>query len=192
MLAFVNTLPYVSCVTSTTRPRLTAEDWLMAGLRTLACSGPAALKAEPLARDLGTTKGSFYWHFKDLPDYLTRLIRLWEERAFDGVIAQLDPAATPRVRLEQLCFLAVGFRDDSYGGAVLEPALRAWALASPEVAQAVARMDARRIAYLASLCREACIANPDAPEALYALIVGLETLDMKDAHRSMRLLLTAL
>jgi len=179
-------------MTSTTRPRLTIEDWLMAGFRALARSGPAALKAEPLARDLGTTKGSFYWHFKDLPEYLTRLIQLWEARAFDGVIAQLDPAAMPRVRLEQLCFLAVGFRDASYGGAVLEPALRAWALASPEVAQAVARMDVRRIDFLANLCREAGIANPDAPEALYALIVGLETLDVKDAHRSMRLLLSGL
>jgi hypothetical protein len=74
----------------------------------------------------------------------------------------------------------------------LEPALRAWALASPEVAQAVARMDVRRIDFLANLCREAGIANPDAPEALYALIVGLETLDVKDAHRSMRLLLSGL
>ena len=45
----------------------------MAGFRALARSGARALRAEALARDLDTTKGSFYWHFKDLPDYLTRL-----------------------------------------------------------------------------------------------------------------------
>lgn len=161
----------------------------MAGFRALARSGPSALKAEALARDLGTTKGSFYWHFADLPDYLARLIALWEDRAFDGVIAQLDPDAPPRMRLEQLCLLAVGLHDPSYGGAALEPALRAWALASKDVARAVTRMDARRLAYVATLCCEAGIDDPAAPEALYALAVGLETLSKTPAQRSMRLLL---
>ncbi|WP_343867257.1 TetR/AcrR family transcriptional regulator [Caenispirillum bisanense] len=146
----------------------------MAGFRALARSGPSALRAEALARDLGATKGSFYWHFKDLPDYLSRLLGLWEERAFDGVIAGLDPALPPRARLEQLCMLAVEFRDPVYGGAQLEPALRAWALSNAEVAQAVARMDARRVAYVAALCREAGITAPAAPVMLYALAVGLE------------------
>jgi hypothetical protein len=88
--------------------------------------------------------------------------------------------------------LAVGLRDPSYGGAALEPALRAWALASADVAKAVARMDARRMAYLVSLCREAGVKNPDASDALYALIVGLETLGVKDAHKTMRLVLAGI
>lgn len=174
------------------RPRLTSEDWLMAGFRALARSGPVALKAETLARDLSATKGSFYWHFVNLPDYLSRLIAFWEERAFEGVIAQLDPIAPPRARLEQLCTLAVGFRDPHYGGAALEPALRAWALQSQDVAHAVARMDARRLSYLATLCSEAAIDNPAAPEALYGLAVGLETLGKVQAQRAMRLLLDQL
>ncbi len=188
----VNTLPYGFAMNTPSRPRLTAEDWLMAGFRALARSGPSALKAEALARDLGTTKGSFYWHFADLPDYLARLIALWENRAFDGVIAQLDPDATPRARLEHLCLLAAGYRDPTYGGAALEPALRAWALASTEVAQAVTRMDARRGAYVAKLCREAGINDTAAPDALYALAVGLETLNISRAEKSMRLLLDRL
>jgi hypothetical protein len=60
------------------------------------------------------------------------------------------------------------------------------------VEQAVARMDARRRAYLASLCREAGVENPDAPEALYALVVGLEALGVKDAHKTMRLVLAGI
>lgn len=179
-------------MTTASRPRLTAEDWLMAGFRALAHAGPTALKAEALARELGTTKGSFYWHFTDLPDYLFRLIRLWEERGFDGVIALVDPTAPPRARLEQLCMLAVEFRDPSYGGAALEPALRAWALSSVDVAKAVARMDDRRMAYLVSLCREAGVENPDASRALYALVVGLETLGTKDAQKTMRLVLAGI
>ena len=33
----------------------------------LAETGPEALKAEPLAARLGVSKGSFYWHFRDVP-----------------------------------------------------------------------------------------------------------------------------
>lgn len=172
--------------------RLNAEDWLLAGLRALARSGPSALRAEALARDLKTTKGSFYWHFRDLPDYQERLIRFWEERAFDGVIAQLEPDLPPRARLEQLCFLAASLRDPIYGGARLEPALRAWALSAPHVAEAVSRMDARRIAYLEQLCRAAGVAAPTAPIMLYALLVGLETLNHEEATRATRELLMRL
>lgn len=179
-------------MTSRTRSRLNVEDWLMAGFRALARSGPDDLKAERLARDLGTTKGSFYWHFTDLPDYLNRLIQVWEERAFDGVIAQLDPVAPPRARLEQLCMIAVTLQNPEYGGEALEPALRAWALISPDVAKAVARMDARRLEYLVSLCGEAGVEDPNGPSALYALIVGLETLGLKDSGNIMRLVLHGL
>ncbi len=174
------------------KSRLSAEDWLMAGLRALARSGPSALRAEALARELATTKGSFYWHFKDLPDYLSRLIQYWEDRAFEGVIAQLDPDLPPRARLEQLCLLAAGLQEPAVGGAALEPALRAWALSAPDVAVAVARMDARRIAYLEDLCRAAGVTAPTAPVLLYALFVGLETLNHEDAKSAMRELLLRL
>ena len=164
----------------------------MAGFRALAKTGPTALRAEALARDLGTTKGSFYWHFVDLSDYHARLVALWETRAFDGVIAQLDTNASPRDRLTHLCQLAVGFRDPSYGGAALEPALRAWALAAPDVAAAVARMDARRVAFIADLCAQAGLTAPAAPEALYALTIGLETLATDQAEAAMDLILSRL
>lgn len=164
----------------------------MAGFRALAAHGPSALRAEALARDLGTTKGSFYWHFKDLPDYHAQLVALWETQAFDGVISQLGTAAPARERLTQLCLLAAGWRDPAYGGAALEPALRAWALASPLVAQAVARMDQRRLDYLAQLCAEAGLPDPELPQMLYALALGLELLDRPGATDAMRLALGAL
>jgi AcrR family transcriptional regulator len=167
-------------MTQPPKVKLSAEDWLMAGFRALASSGPSALRAEALARDLQTTKGSFYWHFRDLPDYLARLIQFWEESAFEGVIARLDPDLPPRPRLEQLCLLAAGLRDPGYGGAALEPAIRAWALSDGKVAEAVARMDARRIAYVQRLCVEAGVVATATPILLYALVVGLETLNQDD------------
>src|SRR3546814_18257468 len=43
--------------------RLSAEDWAQAALDLIAEHGVAAVAVEPLARRLGVTKGSFYWHF---------------------------------------------------------------------------------------------------------------------------------
>ena len=46
--------------------QLSADDWISQGLKALAKSGFIALKADPLARAMGVSRGSFYWHFADL------------------------------------------------------------------------------------------------------------------------------
>ena len=43
--------------------RLSADDWSAAALQQIGEQGVPALAVEPLARRLGVTKGSFYWHF---------------------------------------------------------------------------------------------------------------------------------
>jgi glycosyltransferase involved in cell wall biosynthesis len=35
---------------------------------------------EPLAKDLGVTKGSFYWHFRDRADLLEAMLEEWRRR----------------------------------------------------------------------------------------------------------------
>ena len=47
----------------TDKKTLTAEDWARAALEAIAEDGVTAVAVEPLARSLGVTKGSFYWHF---------------------------------------------------------------------------------------------------------------------------------
>ena len=46
--------------------QLSAGDWISQGLKALAESGFTALKADPLAKAMGVSRGSFYWHFADL------------------------------------------------------------------------------------------------------------------------------
>ncbi len=163
---------------ATDRAQLCPEDWLMAGFRALAQGGPGTLRAEALARALKTTKGSFYWHFADVADFRDRMLRYWEARAYDDVVDRLDSDATAATRLRQLCAFAVGYRDPIYGGAALEPAMRAWARADPVVAHAVQRMDTRRIGFVADLCQGCGQTDPELPRLLYAVIVGLESMDM--------------
>ena len=45
------------------RSTLSAADWERAALELISEKGVQALAVEPLARRMGITKGSFYWHF---------------------------------------------------------------------------------------------------------------------------------
>jgi AcrR family transcriptional regulator len=166
----------------------------MAGFRALVRQGPSGLRAESLARDLETTKGSFYWHFADVPSFRAEMLALWATRAYGDVISQLDQVVSPQAKLTRLSVLAVSYRDPSYGGAALEPALRAWAREDANVARAVAEMDARRVNYVKSLCLACGLTNPDLPLLLYAASQGYDSLDnttagVVAAERGMRALL---
>src|ERR1041385_3058034 len=59
--------------------RLDKNQWLRATRLALLTGGPDAVRVEPLARELGVTKGSFYWHFGDRADLLEALLVEWEE-----------------------------------------------------------------------------------------------------------------
>ncbi len=57
------------------RPQTDRDTWLRAATQTLADSGVDGVKVETLARQIGLTKGSFYWHFKDRLDQLGEVRR---------------------------------------------------------------------------------------------------------------------
>jgi AcrR family transcriptional regulator len=125
--------------------RLTKSDWIDQGLRTLAAEGANALKVGPMAEKLDVSRGSFYWHFRDIADFRSQLLRSWQERATDQVIEQLEAANGEPDRLKHLMRRAfVGKRN-------LDRAIRAWAAQDAAVAKLVAAVDARRIAYIAKM-----------------------------------------
>jgi AcrR family transcriptional regulator len=82
--------------------RLTADDWIDAAREIVAASGIAAVAVEPLARALGVTKGSFYWHFSDRGALLTAVLERWERDGTEAPIAAGEQLADPRERLRRL------------------------------------------------------------------------------------------
>ncbi|MCK9539197.1 TetR/AcrR family transcriptional regulator [Dokdonella sp.] len=86
----------------TTRPRLCAADWEDCALLTLAESGVAAVAVESLARRLGVTKGSFYWHFPNREALLQAALERWEQNDEREVIAHVEAIADPRERVREL------------------------------------------------------------------------------------------
>ena len=82
--------------------RLCADDWLNAALDEIAGHGVHALAIEPLARRLGVTKGSFYWHFENRDALLKGAIELWERQEQETLFDVVESIADPRERLRRL------------------------------------------------------------------------------------------
>ena len=103
--------------------RLSRDAWLRRALDVLRDEGVQGVRVERLARDLGVTKGSFYWHFKDRDALRRSILDYWTEQYNDVIVenreflkaepAEVLLAAIMRVREEGL---------DKY-----ELAMRAWA-----------------------------------------------------------------
>lgn len=84
------------------KTRLNADDWLNAALDEIAGHGVHALAVEPLARRLGVTKGSFYWHFENRDALLKGAMELWERQEQETLFDVIEPIADPRERLRRL------------------------------------------------------------------------------------------
>ena len=125
--------------------QLSATDWLDQGLKTLARSGFTALKAEPLAKAMGVSRGSFYWHFADVGAFHAAILRHWREVAAEQIIADLEAASDSDVALPLLLRRAFGARLS------LEKAVRTWATFDPAAGAAVQAIDRRRLGYVERL-----------------------------------------
>jgi len=81
------------------RVTLSADDWAREALELIAEQGVQALAVEPLARRIGVTKGSFYWHFSSRDALLESALHRWEEhdsRNLNNALGEIDH---PRDRL---------------------------------------------------------------------------------------------
>src|SRR5688500_6338079 len=92
----------VATESKTEKPPLSAEDWALAALDVIAEQGLAAVAVEPLARRLGVTKGSFYWHFPSREALLVAALERWERTEQETVFGKMEAVSDPRVRLREL------------------------------------------------------------------------------------------
>jgi AcrR family transcriptional regulator len=64
---------------TTQKTRLSIDDWIVAALDIMAAEGIGGVKIGRLCEKLGVTKGSFYWHFKDLDAFLEAIAQRWRD-----------------------------------------------------------------------------------------------------------------
>jgi AcrR family transcriptional regulator len=162
------------------KARLGRNDWVLAGLRALVQGGIRAVKVEGLARDLGTTKGSFYWHFKDLSDLHQGMLDLWEDLATTAITAAVKGSGRDgRGQLMLLIDLVSVVPEEFIGGIAVEPALRDWGRTDPRARAVLERVDRQRLADLGGFLQAAGLAKADLAQSallIYAAVIGLENL----------------
>lgn len=122
---------------------LDAARWVAAAFDALAAGGVEAVRVEPLAKTLGVTKGSFYWHFQDRRTLLDALLSQWSEGRMAAIREQAADEAGPEGALRHLAQLYT--RHASPRGLAIELAIRALARTDAAAAEAVRAVDIERL-----------------------------------------------
>jgi AcrR family transcriptional regulator len=169
--------------------QLSARDWLDQGLKTLAESGFTALKAEPLAKAMGVSRGSFYWHFANVEAFHAAILKRWREVAAEQVIANLEATSVDGEPLPLL------LRRTFSRKPALEKAVRSWATLDPLAQIAVQATDRRRLNYVAGLLKAVGLAPAVArarAQILYWAFLGFAQSDRPLPQASQQALLEEL
>jgi AcrR family transcriptional regulator len=130
--------------------RLGREDWLAAALEVLYGEGIGDVSIVRIARDLGVTSGSFYWHFKDRNDLLQSLLSFWVRSQTEAILEKVEQFdGTPSERLFKLMEILTLGEQARY-----EVAVRAWAGFDDVAAEVVRGADKQRIEWLRNIFHE--------------------------------------
>jgi AcrR family transcriptional regulator len=134
------------------------DDWLLAGLEALAEGGPQLLRAAKVARRLGVTTGSFYWHFRSVADFRAELLEYWKE----GVVVALIRDARAGAQEPAQILADLRRRILESGAHRYDAAMRTWARADPRVRDTVACADEIRGTFLAEMLRKSGLSEEEA------------------------------
>ncbi len=157
--------------------RLSADDWAQAALDMVAEQGVGAVAVEPLARRLGVTKGSFYWHFPSRDALLQAALERWEVVEQQQVFGSLEEVPDPRTRLRAL-FQLVAHEVTPH--VIYSELLKA--LDNPMVRPVIDRVSQRRMEYLIASFRQAGLSSTDSrhrARLAYAAYVGFLQLSLQ-------------
>lgn len=150
--------------------RLTRERWLEEGLAVFRSEGPAGLAAERMARRLGVSRGSFYWHFSNSQEFEGAVLGAWEEQWTTRIVNASEAGDhTPRERLYNL-IKQTGGRD-----AQIYAAAKKLANGNGALTELMDRVDSRRIELVAGILRSGGIEEPVAnlrARIIYSWAIG--------------------
>lgn len=135
-----------------TPDRLAKRDWVGAALAELGRGGGVAnIRIEAIANELGVTKGSFYWHFKNRDALLLEMLGFWRQTSTLDIARFIQTnIQDPRERLSFLVKAASEDRPDIPGGSI-EHALREWARTSEIARRTLSEVDSERLAIMAQI-----------------------------------------
>jgi AcrR family transcriptional regulator len=131
------------------RPPTSEEAWLTAAYDALTESGVEAVKIMPLAKKLGVSRTSFYWHFKDREALLEAIIRHWEDKNTGNLVARTQAYAD--TVFEAIFNLFDCWLDEALFDSRLDLAIRNWARNDADLQIRLDQADARRETAMAQM-----------------------------------------
>lgn len=126
-----------------TNPRGSRALWLAAAQNALVTGGVDAVKIQPLASQLGLSRTSFYWFFRDRAMLLDALLGEWQARNTGAFVTACN-AYAPTLS-EAVLNLIVVFQDAALFDPKLDFAIRGWAHQSAAVMAHMERADDTRL-----------------------------------------------
>jgi AcrR family transcriptional regulator len=130
--------------------RLGRNEWLHNALEILAEKGPEKLRLHTLVKEMGVTTGSFYWHFKNMADFITSLVEYWINWSTLSVIKELENIeGDGKDRLFVLAQIITSKELAKY-----DIAIRSLALGKPTVTKIVKKSDSQRLTFVRKLFTE--------------------------------------
>lgn len=157
--------------------RLSSSDWQQAALDALSEGGLQNIAIEMIARRLGVTKGSFYWHFESRDALIAAALELWESQEQEQVFGRLDALPDAQARLKALITMVA---HELKAHKIYSELLKA--IDHPLVKPVLERVSKRRIDYLTASFRQAGMPRKVAvnrARLTYASYVGFLQLNLQ-------------
>ena len=159
--------------------RQSKESWLNAALKSLASGRIDKVRVESLAKNLGVTKGSFYWHFKDREQFLDELLNFWAEQSTQTVIANPNYPTDSKARVRAVAEDIV--RHDL---GKMDPHIRSWTQYDKRRAKVVAKIDKVRFEFLRDLFLAAGFSMSGSDlraQSLYRYVLGEQFISVRES-----------
>ena len=167
--------------TSATGWRGSRQVWLAAAKQAFVETGLDAVKIQPLASQLGLSRTSFYWFFKDRQALLDALLDDWEVKNTGAFLTACDAYADTIA--EAILNLIVVFHDSTLFEPQLDFAVRSWAHQSDDVMTRVNATDERRLAAIRGMFARFGYAADDADvraRTVYLTQIGYISMQVKE------------
>jgi AcrR family transcriptional regulator len=179
----------------TTRARAKAgtlgrEIWLDTARRALIEEGIAGVEINKLAKRLGSSRGGFYWFFKDRAQLLDELLKEWADTStvlFERVLHNHHQDG-----LEEYLAMTNLWVDENEYDPQWDGAVRDWARTSKTVRKVVEAVDQKRITVLEEIFRHIGYQGKEAnvrARVMYYHQVGYYAMGVRESQRERRALI---
>lgn len=151
------------------KEQLSRDAWLDAAANAIAEGGFGNVRVLLLAKTLGVTRGSFYWHFKDHQDLIVSFLQRWRDRRLAELASWRPQGNDVRQESHRIMHVLLSESGRHLWRMKIELAVRDMARRDDLAAQIVAEVDQARIEQNVQLL-QAIADNPDGANDLALLL----------------------